>query len=181
MEEIWRDIKGYEGHYQISNCGNVKNIVTGNIISKRINKAGYYRVSLYSYIEKKSITKEVHRLVAENFFDNIQKGKEVNHKDGNKLNNNVNNLEWITHKQNIEHAWANNLFEPVRKASKRYGRDNPAARCIIQYDKNGNKIKEYESIIEAVKITNINRTNIGKCCNGKRKTAGGYIWKFKNK
>lgn len=179
MEEIWKDIKGYDGKYQVSDKGNIKNAVTEKILKQYVNADGYYQVSLYSNRDKKSKKKEVHRLVAENFLEEKQIRKEVNHIDGNKANNKVNNLEWITHKENIHHAWKNKLFEPVRKASKRYGKDNPAAKKIIQYDIVGNKVKEYDCIMDAARSTNINKTSIGKCCNKRQKTAGKFIWKFK--
>lgn len=179
MEEIWKNIKEYKGKYQVSNKGRVKNTNTNKILSQSTNNCGYYRVSLYS----NKITKvvDVHRIVAETFINNPKNKKEVNHIDGNKANNNINNLEWVTHKENINHAWKNKLFEPVRQASRRYGKNNPVAKKVIQYDIHGNKVKEYDSIADAVKETNINKTSIGKCCNGRQRTAGKYIWKFNNR
>ena len=177
MEEIWKNIKGYEEKYKVSNKGRIKNIKTNNIISQNVSNCGYYRVGLY--LNNKKENKEVHRIVAETFINNPENKKEVNHIDGDKSNNNMDNLEWVTHKENIKHAWTNKLFEHVREASKRYGKDNPLAKGIIQYDLKGNKVKEYDSIMDAVRETNINKTSIGKCCNRRQNTAGGYIWKFK--
>lgn len=175
MEE-WKDIEGYEGKYKASIYGRIKNIKTKKILKQYVGNNGYYRIGLYN----NSITKvyEVHRIIAKTFIDNIDRKEEVNHIDGNKLNNNIKNLEWVTHKENIQHAWRTKLFEPVREASRRYGKDNPAAKKIIQYNLKGQKIKEYESIADAVRETKIHKTSIGKCCNGRQKTAGGYIWKF---
>ena len=177
MEEIWKDIKGYNEKYKISNLGRIKNTNTNKILSQHISKCGYYRVGLYK--KKKSKNIEIHRIVAETFIYNQKQKEEVNHIDGNKKNNNVNNLEWATHKEDINHAWKNQLFEPVREASRRYGKNNPSAKQVIQYDLQGNEIEVYHCIAEAVKETNINKTSIGKCCNNRQKTAGGYIWKFK--
>ena len=177
MEEIWRDLKGFEEKFKISSTGIIVNKYNNTNVKTRISKDGYVYVSLY--YNKRSYIKTLHRLVAKTFICcNDDKSLEVNHIDGNKLNNNITNLEWVTHKDNVKHAWANELFEPVRKASRRYGKDNPAAKRIIQYDINKNKIKEYSCIAEAVKETKINKTSIGKCCNHRQKTAGGYVWKF---
>lgn len=100
--EIWKDIKGYEGYYQISNKGQVKNIKTNKILTGDINNAGYHRVTLYSPIKQRFFT---HRLVALHFCENNNNEKNiVNHKDGNKLNNNINNLEWCTCSENQQHV-----------------------------------------------------------------------------
>lgn len=174
--EIWKDIEEYKGKYQASNIGNIKNMITNKVLKQYIGSNGYYRIGLYK--DKKTKVFEVHRLITKTFIDNVENKKEVNHIDGNKLNNNINNLEWVTHKENINHAWKTKLFEPVREASRRYGKDNPAAKRVVQYDLKGNIIKRYDCIVEAVRETNISKTNIGKCCNYRQKTAGGYIWRF---
>ena len=104
---------------------------------------------------------QLHILVAEVFIENPEKKKQVNHKDGNKLNAKLTNLEWCTASENSQHAHDTGL--------------NPTTKHIIQYDKKINKIKEFKSQTEA--STELNR-NISKFCNGKRKTAGGFIFKF---
>ena len=105
MKETWKYIKDYENLYEISNFGNVKNKF-GNIISTFNNK-GYLCVSLYKNNKKKNY--RIHRLVAEHFINNEFNKKEVNHIDGNKLNNNINNLEWVTSQENKIHAVQNGL------------------------------------------------------------------------
>lgn len=107
----------------------------------------------------------VHRLVAEAFVENIENKSQVNHIDGNKLNNKVSNLEWVTPKENVSHAWKSNLKLPTCKK-------------VYQYSLNGVFIKEYSSITLASKITNILVTDISQCCNKKKKSAGGYQWNF---
>jgi len=129
MEEIWKDIDGYIGYYQISNLGNVKSlerIVERNgvvqkrkerIMSKRQNSDGYYIAKLNLNRTSKSIP--IHRLVAQAFIPNPLKLPEVNHKDCNRQNNNVNNLEWCSHYDNIKHS------AKLGRYPKRYGIKNP--------------------------------------------------------
>ena len=167
MEEIWKDIKNYEGLYIVSNLGNIKSFVRykdGKILKPQKNKKGYLQILLYK--NGKPSTKKVHRLVAETFLDNFYDKPQVNHIDGNKENNNVANLEMVTNSENQIHAYKNNLEKPKFK------------RKIKQYDKMGNYIQTYEYAINAKNKTGIDESSIIKCCRGKRKTAGNYIWKY---
>ena len=112
MKEILKDIKGYEGRYQVSNLGNVKSLNyrrkgQKKILSQWNNGRGY----LYVNFSNKNYA--VHRLVAETFIANIQRKEDVNHIDGNKKNNNVKNLEWCSRKENIQHAWKIGLDKPL--------------------------------------------------------------------
>lgn len=114
-KEVWKDIKGFEGVYQVSNLGNVKSLdrylpyktngskfYKGQEIVKRPNNCGYLRVGLSK--NKKQHHYFVHRLVAQTFIENFNNLEQVNHKDGNKLNNRVDNLEWVTLEDNISHS-----------------------------------------------------------------------------
>lgn len=163
MKEIWKDIKNYEGHYQVSNLGRVKSIKFGKeiILKQQQCMDGYYYVNL----SKNGIAKRyyVHRLVAEAFIDNSDNLPCVNHKDENKQNNVVSNLEWCTHEYN------NNYGTRIERCSK----------TVLQFDLNGNLIKEWKSLHECNR-NGFNQGDICKCCNGKRKTAKGFIWKYKN-
>lgn len=124
QEEIWKDVVGYEGLYKVSNYGNVKSIdryIPGRIkgyktiknsyiLKPGVNTSGYLHVALYKNNIKSYY--KVHRLVAIAFIENIENKSDVNHKDGNKFNNNIINLEWNTHLENMQHAKKNGL---VRK------------------------------------------------------------------
>lgn len=171
--EIWIDIEGYEGLYQVSNYGNVRSLNykrTGKskILKQQKHKSGYLKVNLY--INGSMRTYLVHRLVCEAFIDNPENKPEVNHVDGNKGNNAIDNLEWTTRSENQIHAWNNGLKENTRSVVKQslfLAQDacKRSVKCITT-----NII--YESISEAELLTGICHQNIGKCCNGSRKSAG---------
>ena len=161
--EIWKDIKGYESIYQVSNLGSVKRVSTGRILKGGTDSMGYRVVSLRKNPTQK--TKTVHRLVAEAFLPNPDNLPCINHKDENKQNNRVDNLEWCTYSYN--NTYGTHL---KRRSEKR-------CKKVRQYDLNGNFIKEYVGLVNAQKETGINRNNITSVSNGKRNHAGGYKWK----
>lgn len=184
--EIWKDVKGFEGLYQVSNFGNVKsaerfvNHSKGGlqkrksyILKPKINK-GYCHVYLCK--ESKHTTLKVHRLVALHFIDNPDNKPEVNHIDGNKLNNNVWNLEWCTKSENGLHSFR--VLGRIAPFLDKTGILHPRSKCVVQYAKSGEFISEYSSLREAGRITKINNADISSCCNNKLKSAGGYVWKF---
>lgn len=170
MQEIWKDIPNYEGLYQISNYGRVKtlnpryNKVESNIKSVRKCHDGYYRLDLHKNGVKK--TYYIHKLVALAFLPNPNNYTVVNHKDENKENNYVDNLEWCT-------IGYNNLYSVNSRKKSRRG--------IIQYDLFGNLIQKWQTISSASKTLNISRNSIFRCCNGTQNTAGNYIWKYADK
>lgn len=122
-KEIWKDIEGYEGLYQVSNFGKVK-----SLNYKRQNKVkilkpsqtgkGAFKGQGYLSLHLKNKQFKVHRLVAEAFIPNKENKPQINHKDGNKLNNNSNNLEWCTNSENQKHAWKNGLRVFTKKQRK---------------------------------------------------------------
>lgn len=175
-KEIWADIDGYDGLYKVSNLGKIKSIGgksnhNSEIIMKQQEILGYMSVTL----TKDSVQKmhKVHRLVANDFIDNPDSKPQVNHIDGNKRNNAVSNLEWVTPSENAKHA-----FEIGLKKSQS-GKDNKRSIVIERTDNNGIVLDEYCGIREAERITGIPHGNISKCCRGKAQSAGGYKWRIK--
>ena len=140
--EIWKDIKGYEGLYQVSNLGKVaRQTKTKGLhyLKGYINHKGYLKVHLMK--ERKYQTFRVHRLVGLAFIPNPLNKPQINHKDGNKLNNSVDNLEWVTNEENYEHAIKLNLV---------YHKEKPVALY-----KNGIEIARYKSISDAARQNNL--------------------------
>jgi len=178
MKEIWKDVVGYEGVYQVSDHGKVKRI--GNysnqfttwkaetVLKAGNNGAGYLFVNLSMNNRTKQLY--IHRLVAEAFIENPEMKPTVNHKDGDRTNNSVGNLEWSTYTENNVHSI---------KVLNRNTKNSSDSYAVCQFDKEGNFIKEYPSMREAERQTGLKA--ISQVCRGKKyhHTAGGYIWKYK--
>lgn len=187
MNEIWKDIQDYEGLYQVSNLGNIKSLHFGakanhpnwklqqeKNLKPRIATSGYYRVELYKSHTKKYFY--VHRLVATAFIANPQNKTEVNHIDGNKLNNHIENLEWNTKSENIRHSFKTGLH--VSPMQGRKGSKSPFSKPVIQYDLSGNFVKLWLSISEAANYYSTKPTNISSCARKRHKTSINYIWRY---
>lgn len=169
IEEQWLDISGYEGFYQISNFGRVKSFYFKNPrILKPHKVKGYSNVELYKNKKKKQFY--IHRLVMENFcpIENMNV-LDVNHKDEDKSNNHISNLEWMTHKDNLNYG---SRAEKARM--KMQGKNSSRSKKVRCIEKN----VIYEALREAERQLGIPATNISKACKGKIKTAGGYHWEY---
>lgn len=185
MTEIWKDIPGYEGLYQASNRGNIRSLnwrkmnIVRNLYLKPHNK-GYFQVELSKDGVKKMIT--VHRLVAMTFIPNPDNLPAINHKDENKSNNNVSNLEWCTFSYNTSYS-SNKHPERYRFINRQKCKRIPYKynQKIEQIDvSNGETVKIWNDIVTIKYEKNYNSWSISECCNGKRKTAYGFKWRFAN-
>lgn len=152
--EIWRDIEGYEGLYQVSNEGRIKSIKKRKILSLFANHKGYLQTYLYKNGEKKGFL--VHRLVAEAFIPNPMNLPQVNHKDENKTNNSVENLEWCTNDYNINYS---------------------QSKKVYQYTLNNDLVKIWNSTMELGR-NGFSQPCISLCCNGKKQKHKGYKWSY---
>ena len=167
LNEIWKPIKGYEGLYEVSNFGRIKSLKFGKerIIKGSKDKYGYLQVGLSK--NNKSKTFKVHRLVAEAFIDNTDNLPQVNHKDENPSNNVVSNLEWCDAKYNCNYG--SHREKQINSQQK---------RKILQYDLEGNLIKEWVSINECDR-NGFDKGAVWRCCNGFHKQRYNSIWKYK--
>ena len=164
--ETWKSVVGYEGFYEISNLGRLRR--NGKCLADCIDSNGYV-INILS-LKGKHKTIRRHVLVAEAFIPNNEHKREVNHIDGNKLNNTVENLEWVTHRENAIHSWVHGMTRPAPPQEP---------KAVMQY-KDGILISTYQSIKEAAHQNQICDGDISRCCQGKRKTAGGFLWKYAN-
>lgn len=181
--EKWIDISGYNNFYFVSNYGRIKSMPRLRRRKEKILKTGiingYLRVVLYFKKQKKY--KLVHRLVAEAFIPNPENKSEVNHKDGNKKNNNVSNLEWVTKSENAKHSFhilGNKPSNYDRIVA--FGKDNYKSKKVYQYSKSGKFINEFDGVRDAGRITGIDHRSISAVASGSkiRRSAGGYVWKY---
>lgn len=160
--EIWKRLKEYSEDYEVSSKGRIKSIKYGRdrILKTHITTRGYEEVCLR--VSGKSKHLAVHRLVAKTFLPNLENFPEINHKDENRLNNTIENLEWCTRKYNMEYS---KLHEKLRKA-------------IIRINPVTNERRIYDCIVN-VKLDGYDDSAVSKCCKGKRKMHKGYIWEYK--
>lgn len=177
MNEVWKDIEEYVGLYQVSTLGRVKSLYSGKVLKESTNNEWHYsRVQLYKNKKRKSFG--IHRLVAMAFIPNPENKPEVNHKNGIKTDNSVENLEWCTGAENMQHAFKILGYKSPMFGKK--GKQNPESRIVLQI-KDGVIINCFHGLREASRATGVYHGTISKCCRGNRyyKTAGGYQWQYK--
>lgn len=188
MEEIWKDVKGYEGRYMVSNLGNVmsvhylgKTMTTkdnGNRLLKQIKKGtGYYVVSLCNK------QYHVHRLVAEAFLENVDNKPCIDHINTITTDNRVDNLRWCTQKENLENPISKEKrLDGIRKFCKgKFGKDSIKHRCVYQYSNDGVFIKKWDCMSDACRYYNIDSGSMTRACQGLSTQAKGYIWSYEYK
>lgn len=164
MKEVWKDVKGYEGLYRVSNFGRIWSCRFGREISPAKSTDGYYQIRFYVNKSKKLFS--VHRLVAMHFIPNPENKAQVNHKDGNVENNRVDNLEWATQSENLQHA--------ALVLKRNFGNKPPKRiRCVETGEYFG-------SIGEAARKKKISKGHISKVLSHKdgRTQTGGYHWEL---
>jgi len=200
MKEFWKRVKGYEHLYEISNCGRVKILPKhGHPIAHEIKyelkkENPYYvvRLSLNNKIKRYSVS----RLVAKHFISNPKDKPQVNHKDGNKLNNKTNNLEWATNSENQLHAYRIGLQRITKErlekqrlthlGQKAWNKGIPPtqellrkiSKPVIQLDRDNKQLQRWPSISNAARTLGLDMSSIVNCCKGNRETHGNFKWKY---
>lgn len=181
--EVWKDISGYKGLYQISSLGNIRSTsktrinkwkkpykISGKLLKPSL-RGGYRIIVLYQGDVKRK-TFAVSRLVAQAFIPNPKNKPEVNHKDGIRINDFYKNLEWSTKSENVIHS-----YSVLHRYASNFGKNNNLPISVRQVDKKTRKVlNRFRSMTKAQDVTGISRHHIGKCIKGKRKLAGGFLW-----
>lgn len=193
-EEVWKEVVGYEGLYEVSTLGNVRSkdhysplilngktigaLRRGKLLKPSRNSHGYMIVALPNgYYSQKTVS--VHSLVAEAFIPNPDSKPQINHIDGDKTNNRVDNLEWVTPSENLKHAFATGLNKGGKPWLGKCGKLHPNSIPVCAYTVDGKFVKRYESQCLAAKDMGLpSSTAICACLHGRAKTCCGYIWKY---
>lgn len=180
----WRQVKGYEGLYDVSENGDIRSLFRyKKTLKHSVTRTGYHSVELHK--DKSGKRMLVHRIVAMAFLDNPDNYNQVNHKDENKSNNCVNNLEWCDAKYNMNYGTGpqrrRNSTDYSKPIYKRIAVENgkKVSKPVSMIQKDGVCLAWWESGKRASIETGVNHSHIMECCAGKRKSAGGYVWKYK--
>ncbi|MBN2661602.1 MAG: HNH endonuclease [Tannerellaceae bacterium] len=189
QKEIWKDVAGYEGLYQVSNLGRVKSIPrkvtngTGGefftkpkIMNRHKDTSGYHAIALCKNSKMKKT--KLHRIIAKAFIPNPDNKPQVDHINGIRTDNRLSNLRWVTPSENNKNGYRNGnkkVFKPRVNVS---GKSIREATPVSQYSQDGIKIMSFDSIHKASKHTGIPISSISNACKKQRKTSHGYVWKY---
>jgi len=193
-KEKWVPIIGYNGLYKISTFGRIKSLSRKRYTNRDINKKyrykqkisiekilkpikksiGYYQITLTKESNQKILS--IHRLVAKHFIDNNNNKPQINHKDGNGLNNNISNLEWCNASENGLHSYR--ILKNTVWHKGNTGKNTPTSKPVLQKDFNGNIIKKWDCGMDAVREKNFDSGCISRCCNGINKSHKDFLWEY---
>lgn len=164
----WKPVVGYENKYMVSDRGDIFSIGRKKILNPKVNWDNYLRIQLWRKNKNKYVS--IHRIVCESFLGVMDENMVVNHKNGIKNDNRLDNLEWVTQKENIIHSWNNGL--------SKHKLNNINPKSVKQYTLDGEYIATFASQKQVERDLGISHVSISSACRGKTKTAGGYVWKF---
>ncbi len=183
---MWKPIVGYYRKYLISDSGKVMSVariksnnqpIPEKIMKQSTDESGYKYISLYNEKLGKNKRHRVHRLVATAFIRNNNiKDNVVNHKNGIKGDNSVDNLEWVTYGENKSHSFK--VLGEKHWLKGKTGLDNPYSKRVCQYDLDGNLLVIFDSVSDVFRFLGFSQGNISSVCRGERKTANGFKWRY---
>lgn len=180
MKETFRDVIGFEGRYKVSNLGNVMSLNYQNTgRQKLLTPIKHHLGYLFVHLGKDKI-KMIHVMVAESFIPNPEGKKFVNHIDGNKSNNVLTNLEWVTTKENVAHAIRTGLRDDPHNIRKLFGKDHYSSKPVLQFAKDGTFIKRWNCCSDAARFLDCNPCMIVNNAAGRSKSCHGYVFKYPN-